>query len=123
MKHKDIEVLYFKSQEEFISWLNINYSDTKSYWVKIIKKGSKHKGINYVQAREVALMYGWIDSVPNKLDDDFYLLKFTHRRPKSIWSKINVAIVEDLVNRNKMHPEGLKEVNQAKADGRWDSAY
>ena len=83
----------------------------------------KFKGINYVEAREIALMYGWVDSLPNKLDDDFYLLKFTHRRPKSIWSKINVAIVEDLIKTNRIHPEGLKEANEAKQDGRWDAAY
>jgi uncharacterized protein YdeI (YjbR/CyaY-like superfamily) len=123
MQHKDIEILEFGNQKEFLDWLSINYLDQTPYWLKLIKKHSAKSGINYVEAREVALMYGWIDGLANRFDDDYYLVKFTHRRPKSVWSKINVAIVEELINTNKMHSEGLNEVNRAKSDGRWEAAY
>lgn len=123
MHHKDIEILDFKNQDEFINWLKINYKDETPYWLKLVKKHSTESGINYVEAREAALIHGWIDGLANRLDDDYFLVKFTHRRPKSIWSKINVAIVEDLMSSNKMHSEGLNEVKRAKDDGRWDAAY
>ncbi len=123
MQHKNIEILDFNNQNEFIDWLKSNYQDESPYWLILIKKHSNKSGINYVDAREAALIHGWIDGLANKFDDDFYLVKFTHRRPKSIWSKINVAIAEELINSNKMHPEGLAEVKRAKDDGRWGAAY
>jgi uncharacterized protein YdeI (YjbR/CyaY-like superfamily) len=123
MLHKNIEILDFKNQADFIAWLNTNYKDERPYWVKLVKKHSLESGISYIEAREAALMYGWIDGLANRLNDDYFLVKFTHRRPKSVWSKINVAIVEDLMHSNKMHVEGLSEVEKAKDDGRWDAAY
>ena len=123
MQHKGIEVLEFTSQQEFIDWLSDNYVTETPYWVKLVKKSSKKPGIGYVDAREAALMHGWVDGQANKLDDDFWLVRFTHRRPKSIWSKINVAIVEELIATDRIHPEGLKEAKKAQSDGRWDKAY
>lgn len=123
MQYKGSDVLEFKNQDEFLSWLKVNYKDGGGYHLKLHKKGSKKKGITYVEALEAALMYGWIDGVANKLDEDFFYVRFTHRRPKSIWSKINAGIVEGLIEEDKMHPEGIKEVKRAKSDGRWDSAY
>ncbi len=123
MKHKNIEILEFNNQNDFIVWLENNYKDENPYWLKLIKKHSLKSGINYVEAREAALIHGWIDGLANRLDNDYFLVKFTHRRPKSIWSKINVAIVEELIKSNKMHSEGLNEVKRAKENGRWDAAY
>lgn len=123
MLHKNIEILDFSNQKDFIAWLKVNYKDESPYWLKLIKKNSSQSGINYIEAREAALMHGWIDGLANRLDDDFFLVKFTHRRPKSIWSKINVSIVEELIRSKKMHTEGLAEVKKAKDDGRWDAAY
>ncbi|MDX1765484.1 MAG: hypothetical protein R3313_00870 [Candidatus Saccharimonadales bacterium] len=123
MQHKDLEVLEFANQAEFIAWLEENYSNAAAYWLKLVKKSSKKKGICYEDAREAALMHGWIDGQANRLDDDFWLVRFTHRRPRSIWSKINRNIINELIAAGRMHPEGLKEVEAAKADGRWDAAY
>jgi uncharacterized protein YdeI (YjbR/CyaY-like superfamily) len=123
MQHKNIEILEFSNQSEFISWLKINYLDDSPYWLKLVKKHSPKSGISYIEAREAALIHGWIDGLANKFNDDYFLVKFTHRRPKSVWSKINVAIVEEIINSNKMHDEGLVEVKKAKNDGRWDAAY
>jgi uncharacterized protein YdeI (YjbR/CyaY-like superfamily) len=123
MQHKNIEILDFKNQNNFIAWLKNNHHDESPYWLKLVKKHSPKSGINYIEAREAAPMYGWIDGLVNRFDDDYFLVKFTHRRPKSIWSRINVAIVEELINSNKMQAEGLAEVKRAKDDGRWDAAY
>lgn len=121
--HKDIPILVFNNQDEFINWLKENYTDKNAYWLAFAKKASDKTSISYVEAREAALMYGWIDGLINKYDEDYYLIKFTHRRPKSIWSKINVGIAEGLIATGEMHQEGLNEVELAKADGRWDKAY
>ncbi len=92
-------------------------------WLKIAKKGSGLESVSYDQAVEVALCYGWIDGQVRKFDEDYYLQRFTPRRPRSKWSKINRKKVEDLVERGKMKAAGLREVERAKADGRWDAAY
>lgn len=122
-EHKGLPILSFESQDEFIDWLNGNYEEKSPYWVRLIKKSSLKKGISYVEAREAAIMFGWIDGLANRLDEDYYLVRFTHRRQKSVWSKINVAIVQDLNDRGVMRAEGLKEVANAKLDGRWEKAY
>ncbi len=125
MKHyKEKPVVRFRSLEEWCQWLEKNHAaiDT-GVWMMIAKKGSGEWGLDYNDTREGALRYGWIDSLPNKLDDKFYLLKVTPRRPKSVWSKINVALIETYIKEGKMHPAGLREVNEAKVDGRWDAAY
>lgn len=116
--HKDIPVLAFESQSEFETWLEKNFEDTKAYWIKIAKKNAVKKSMTYEEAREVALMYGWIDGLLNRLDDEHYLLKFCHRRPKSNWSDINIAIVAKLISDGKIKPEGLKEFQLAQTDGR-----
>jgi len=122
--YKDKPVVRFRSVEEWCAWLEVNYASAETgVWMQIAKKDSGTWGLNYQQTREGALRYGWIDSLPNKLDKKFYLLKVTPRRPKSIWSKINVGLVEQYITEGKMHPAGMKEVNEAKADGRWARAY
>lgn len=122
--HKDLPVVRFESLRDWIMWLEKNHDSTpKGVWMKIAKKNSGQWGLNYEQTREGALRYGWIDSLPNKYDEKFYLLKVTPRRPKSVWSKINVALIETYIIERKMHPAGMKEVKAAQADGRWDQAY
>lgn len=122
-QHKDIVVLTFSDKISFQKWLQLNYADTKAYWLKFAKKASKKSTLSYEDAREIAISFGWIDGLRNRLDNDYYLIKFTHRRYKSIWSKINVGIAEMLTASDKMQPEGAKEVEAAKEDGRWDKAY
>lgn len=122
--YRDKPVLRFKTLDSWCAWLEVNHATVKTgVWMMISKKGSGEWGLDYKDTREGALRYGWIDSLPNKLDEKFYLLKVTPRRPKSIWSKINVGLVEQYIAEDKMHPAGMKEVDEAKADGRWNKAY
>lgn len=116
--HKNIPVLAFENQQQFETWLEKNHEDKSVYWIKIAKKNASKKSITYEEAREAALKYGWIDGLLNRLDDEYYLLKFCHRRPKSNWSVINIAIVRQLISDGKIKPEGLKEFQLAQADGR-----
>jgi uncharacterized protein YdeI (YjbR/CyaY-like superfamily) len=90
-------------------------------WLKIAKKGED--GISYAAALDVALCYGWIDGQKGKLDQKWWLQRFTPRRPNSRWSKINCLKVTELIRAGKVAPAGLREVESAKADGRWDAAY
>ncbi len=91
--------------------------------LQIAKKGSGATSVSYAEALEVALCYGWIDGQKLPLDGRFWLQRFTPRRPKSVWSRINTRKVEALIAQGKMQPAGLKQVEAAKADGRWAAAY
>jgi uncharacterized protein YdeI (YjbR/CyaY-like superfamily) len=119
----DPKMMAFPTQAKFRAWLDKNHAKVPEIWVKFAKKGSGIKSVNYQDAVEVALCYGWIDGLVRKLDDDYYVQRFTPRRPKSKWSKINRTKVEQLIKTGKMKPAGLAEVERAKADGRWDAAY
>lgn len=122
--HKDNKPIhYFKNQKEFEKWLQKNFSKEDAIWLRLYKKNSGAKSINYAEALDVALCYGWIDGLVNKYDEDSYLQRFTPRRPKSLWSKKNVEKVERLIAEGKMKVPGLNEVEKAKADGRWAAAY
>lgn len=113
----------FVTPDEWLAWLRDNYDTSGSIWIKFAKKGAETVTINYVQAREGALIYGWIDGLINKYDDQFYLTRFSPRKAKSAWSKINRDIVEGLIEAGRMQPSGLAQVEAAKRDGRWDAAY
>jgi len=91
--------------------------------LQIAKKGSGATSVSYAEALEVALCYGWIDGQKLPLDGRFWLQRFTPRRPKSVWSRINTQKAEALIAQGKMQPAGLKQVEAAKADGRWAAAY
>ena len=119
----DAEILAFPTQAKFRAWLDKNHSKAPAVWVKFAKKASGIRSVNYQEALEVALCYGWIDGLVRRLDDDFYIQRFTPRRAKSKWSKINRDKVEALIVAGKMKPAGLAEVERAKADGRWNAAY
>jgi uncharacterized protein YdeI (YjbR/CyaY-like superfamily) len=121
--HKDLPVISFTSEAEFDTWLSQHYTDTTGFWLRYYKKGSNRETIIHDKAVDVALCWGWIDGLSNKYDDISYLVRFTPRRPKSIWSKVNVAKVERLIEAGRMQPSGLVQVEKAKADGRWDLAY
>lgn len=121
--HKDREVWPFETAKDWMQWLEKRHTQTDSIWIKLAKKKSGVASVTYEEAREAALMYGWIDGLINGLDETHYLILFSPRRPKSIWSKINRRIAEELIGNNKMKPSGLKQINEAKQDGRWDAAY
>jgi uncharacterized protein YdeI (YjbR/CyaY-like superfamily) len=115
--------LKFGSQIEWEKWLAKNGGQADGVWLKFAKKNSGETTVNYAEALEEALCYGWIDSQTKTFDDKFYLQKFTPRRAKSVWSKINVEKAEALIKEGRMKPTGMAQVQAAKADGRWDAAY
>jgi uncharacterized protein YdeI (YjbR/CyaY-like superfamily) len=115
--------LLFALQAEWEEWLEKNHAKSDGVWLKFAKKNSGIKSVNYGEALEIALCYGWIDSQTKGFDEKFYLQKFTPRRSRSIWSTINRDKIEKLIADGKMKPAGLAQVEAAKADGRWDNAY
>lgn len=116
-------ILAFPSQEAFEKWLSKEHSKSDGIWIKIAKKASGIESVTYPEAVEVALCYGWIDGQMRSLDDDYYVQRFTPRRARSKWSKINVGKVEQLIADGKMKPPGMTEIERAKEDGRWAAAY
>ena len=119
----DLPVIFFESGQEWRKWLEQNHKDVKGVWLRFYKKGTGKPSLNHDTALNEALCYGWIDGQAKAYDTESYLQKFTPRRPRSIWSKINIEHVARLEKEGKMQPAGWKEVEAAKADGRWAQAY
>ena len=113
----------FTSQSKWADWLAKQHDKSAGVWLKLAKKDSGIPTVTYAEALDIALCYGWIDGQKNSFDEKYFLQKFTPRRPKSIWSKINVEKVERLIASGQMKPSGLKAIEAAKADGRWEQAY
>lgn len=113
----------FRTQKEFEQWLAKNHSTAAEVWIKMHKKGTGLASINWTEAVEAALCWGWIDGIRKSFDDTSFLQRLTPRRPKSIWSHINTQHVERLIAEGRMQPSGQVHVDAAKADGRWDRAY
>jgi uncharacterized protein YdeI (YjbR/CyaY-like superfamily) len=103
-------------------WLERNM-DGPGLWVKLAKTDSNQRSISRAEALDTALCFGWIDSQGASYDEEWWLQRFTPRRPRGRWSKINCAKVEALTAAGRMRPEGQAEIDAAKADGRWDAAY
>ena len=118
----DLPIEHFKDQKAWEKWL-VAYADGKGIWLQIAKKDSGIASVNYAEALEVALCHGWIDGQKRGQDEQFFLQRFTPRRPRSLWSKINIAHVERLIAAGRMQANGLREVEAARADGRWEAAY
>ncbi|KAF1717630.1 hypothetical protein CSC74_01495 [Pseudoxanthomonas yeongjuensis] len=118
----DLPIKHFKDQKAWEKWLVAN-ADGKGIWLQIAKKDSGIASVNYAEALEVALCHGWIDGQKRGHDEQFFLQRFTPRRPRSLWSKINIAHVERLIAAGRMQANGLREIEAARADGRWDAAY
>lgn len=120
----DPPVVSFVDQGAWATWLHDHHGDTPAgVWLQIAKKGSPTASVTYAEALDVALRYGWIDGQKKGLDGSAWLQRFTPRRTRSIWSKINCAKAEELIAAGQMQPAGLVEVERAKADGRWQAAY
>lgn len=113
----------FTSEAAFEKWLAANHARAPELWIKFHKKGSGRPTVTYAQAVDVALCWGWIDGIRKGLDETSFLQRFTPRRPKSIWSQVNREHVARLVAAGRMTPHGQREVDAARADGRWDAAY
>jgi uncharacterized protein YdeI (YjbR/CyaY-like superfamily) len=115
-------VLEFRDQAAWEQWLEHNH-DAAGVWLKFAKKGCPTPTVNYAQALEVALCYGWIDGQVGRYNDRFYLQRFTPRTRRSKWSEINREKATALIAQGRMKPAGLAQVNAAREDGRWDDAY
>ncbi|MGN7724796.1 YdeI/OmpD-associated family protein [Luteimonas sp. 22616] len=118
----DLPVKAFRTAAAWEKWLAA-HRDDRGIWLKIAKKDAGIATVTYAQALDVALCHGWIDGQKRGCDDAFFLQRFTPRRPKSLWSKINIGHVERLAAAGRMQAAGLREIEAAKADGRWEAAY
>jgi uncharacterized protein YdeI (YjbR/CyaY-like superfamily) len=122
-KSTELPVLPFESKKKWADWLARQHDKSAGVWLKLSKKDSGIPSVTRDEALDVALCYGWIDGQGKSFDDEYWLQKFTPRRPKSIWSKINTEKVERLIASGEMKPAGLKAIEAAKQDGRWEAAY
>lgn len=120
---ENLPILFLGTQQAWETWLEEHYADTAGVWLKLAKKGASVATLSYAEALESALCYGWIDGQKASFDSDYWLQKFTPRRAKSIWSQVNRENATALIAAGRMQPAGLRQVELAKADGRWDAAY
>ena len=117
------EVLACTDVKRWESWLADHREQSSGIWLLIAKKGSDKVSVTISDALDVALCYGWIDSQRKSYDTNYYLQRYSPRRPKGPWSKLNVERVEALIDAGRMRAPGLAEVAAARADGRWAAAY
>lgn len=123
MTKPTLPTIPFKTPKSFETWLEKQHDKSTGIWMKIYKKDSGIKTITYAEALDVALCFGWIDGQKQAFDEECWLQKFCPRTTKSIWSKVNIGHVERLIQNGNMRPAGLKAIESAKADGRWEKAY
>jgi uncharacterized protein YdeI (YjbR/CyaY-like superfamily) len=119
----ELPILPFASREAWEAWLEEEHATSEGLWLKLAKKGSGIETVTFVEALDAALCYGWIDSQRAGFDGRSYLQRFTPRKPRSKWSQVNREKVAKLIEVGRMKPAGLREIERAKADGRWDAAY
>ena len=121
--HEGLPVIAFANPDALDAWLDEHGEEASGVWMKIAKAATGIPSITWAQAVDVALCHGWIDGKAQRIDDTWYRQRLTPRRPRSVWSKRNRDNVERLIAEGKMRPAGLRQVEAAKADGRWDAAY
>jgi uncharacterized protein YdeI (YjbR/CyaY-like superfamily) len=119
----ELPVLLFPTQADWSAWLEEQHASAAGAWVKIAKKGTGHSSVSYAEAVSTALCYGWIDGQKAAFDEIYYVQRFTPRRPRSNWSQANREAATALIEAGLMRPAGLREVERAKANGRWEAAY
>ena len=119
----ELPIHLFAGPDELEDWLEENHAFSQGLWLKIAKKGAGESSVTYGEALELALCFGRIDSQKRGFDETHFLQRFTPRRPRGRWSKINREKAEALIEAEKMRPAGLAEVEAAQADGRWEAAY
>jgi uncharacterized protein YdeI (YjbR/CyaY-like superfamily) len=115
--------IHFPSAAEWEQWLDDNHTVAEGVWIKIAKKDAGTESVRYPEVLESALCFGWIDGRREALDERHFLQRFTPRRPRSRWSRINREKAERLIAARRMRAAGLAEVERARADGRWEAAY
>lgn len=113
----------FRTEAAFESWMRRNHARQDEVWLRVYRKSSGVPSITIAEALDVVLCWGWIDGLRKAFDEQSYLQRYTPRRPKSIWSQINRRHVARLTKAGRMTPHGQRQVDAAKADGRWDAAY
>jgi len=119
----ELPIHLFPEPKDLEAWLEENHDSSGGLWLKIAKKGTPKPSVTYAEALELALCFGWIDSQKRGLDETHFLQRFTPRRPRGRWSKINREKAEALIAAGRMRPSGMAEIEAAKADGRWQAAY
>lgn len=117
------DALFFSGPDGFEAWLEAHGDKADEVWVKMAKKHTGVPSLDWTAAVEVVLCFGWIDGQSRRIDDDWFVQRFTPRRPRSTWSKVNRLKVDKLIAEGRMRPAGLAEVERARADGRWAAAY
>jgi uncharacterized protein YdeI (YjbR/CyaY-like superfamily) len=119
----ELDQIGFASAEDWAAWLEREHDRSPGVWLKLAKKGAGVPSVTYAEAVQVALCFGWIDGQKGALDETHWLQRFTPRRARSKWSQINRAAAEKLIASGAMRPAGVREVEAARADGRWEAAY
>lgn len=117
------KVREFKTPQSFYDWLAANHDSETEVWIRIFRKATGLPTINQTEAIDAVLCWGWIDAIVKGLDEQSFVQRYTRRGPKSTWSQINRDNVGRLIEEGRMTPHGLKHVDAAKADGRWEKAY
>lgn len=117
------DILLFPRREAWLAWLEANHGTAAGVWLRLAKKESALQSLTYAEALEEALCYGWIDAQKKPESQQAWLQRFTPRRPKSIWSKVNREKAVALIEAGRMQPAGLDQVERARKDGRWEAAY
>ncbi len=114
-----LPVVQFAVADDFAAWLDEHHAAASGMWVKIAKKDRGMPSIGFHEALEVSMRYGWVDSKMHRLDDDFYILRYQPRGPRSTWGPRNRRLAQQLIAHGRMHPAGLAAVAAGKANGRW----
>jgi len=119
----DLPVIAFKSQQDWDAWLTSQRTRSKGLWLKLAKKASGVASVSKQEAIDAALCHGWIDGQLDSFDEKYWLIRFTPRQSASKWSEKNRARALQLVEMGRVQPAGLKEIERARTDGRWNGAY
>jgi len=117
------KALLFKNRKEWRSWLEKNHMKLDEVWLIHYKKSSSKKNLTHFDAVEEAICFGWIDSKLKKIDEERFILRYSPRKPRSVWSKINKENAEKMISLGKMMPVGFEKIEEAKKQGYWDTAY
>jgi uncharacterized protein YdeI (YjbR/CyaY-like superfamily) len=118
-----VEIIAFRDATAWEAWLADNHERQAGVWLRMAKKGSGIPSVTDDEVVDVGLCYGWVSGRRKSLDERYYLQKYVPRRPRSLWSKVNVDKVATLLAAGRMREPGMAEVRAAQADGRWDAAY
>jgi uncharacterized protein YdeI (YjbR/CyaY-like superfamily) len=118
-----LPILLFDDASALERWLEAQPTDHPGIWLQFAKKGSGERSVSVQEAIDAGLCFGWIDGLKNRFDERFFLLRYTPRRARSKWSLVNVERAEALLAEGRVRPGGLKQIEAAKADGRWAAAY